>query len=128
MQIPVPVTLSEELKRDAVVLAILEEDTTIDKPLVQLVLLESRIGNIVGTSRLLEHTDLVLSLSAQVTSDRLGSDLERLRALGVVGLDGAAVVSYALSFVLLGNGSLLVEVESNGKVLPLALEHGSLPE
>lgn len=71
---------------------------------------------------------MVLSLSAQVTSDRLGSDLERLRALGVVGLDGAVVVSYALSFVLLGNGLLLVEVESNGKVLPLALEHGSLPE
>lgn len=124
----IPVTLSEELKRDAVVLAILEEDTTIDKPLVQVVLLESRIGNIVGTSRLLEHTDLVLSLSAQVTSDRLSSDLERLRTLGVVGLDGAAVVSYALSSVLLGNGLLLVEVESNGKVLPLALEHGSLPE
>ena len=124
----IPVTLSEESKRDAVVLAILEEDTTIDKPLVQVVLLESRIGNIVGTSRLLEHTDLVLSLSAQVTSDRLSSDLERLRTLGVVGLDGAAVVSYALSSVLLGNGLLLVEVESNGKVLPLALEHGSLPE
>ena len=71
---------------------------------------------------------MVLSLSAQVTSDRLSSGLERLRALGVVGLDGAVVVSYALSSVLLDNGLLLVEVESNGKVLPFALEHGSLPE
>jgi hypothetical protein len=118
----------KHLERDAVVLTVLKEDAAIDKSFVQVVLLESSIGNIIGTSRLLEHTDLVLSLSTQVASNRLGSDLERLGTLGIVGLDGAVTVSYALLSVVCDDNVLLAKVESNGKVLPLALDHRSLPE
>lgn len=39
-----------------------------------------------------------------------------------------AIVSFAPLCIICGVNSLLVKVESNGKVLPLALKHGSLPK
>lgn len=119
---------SENLERNTSIRAVLKEDTTVNKSLVQVGLLESRVGNIIGTSGLLEDTNLELSLASQIAGDGLSGDLERLASLGVVGLDGAAIVSYALRAALLVGDLLLLVVESDGKVLPHLLEHRSLPE
>jgi hypothetical protein len=43
-------------------------------------------------------------------------------------LDGAASVSYALCSLKQIGDLLLLVIEGDGKVLPLALDHGGLPE
>lgn len=87
---------NQNLKRDTATLAVLNKDSTINKSLIQVLLLEASIGNIISASGLLEDTDLVLSLTTQVARDQLSSRLKTLAALGVVHLDGAVSVSYAL--------------------------------
>lgn len=119
---------ARNLERHTSIRAVLKEDTTVNKSLVQVGLLESRVGNIIGTSWLLEDTNLELSLAGQVAGDGLSSDLERLASLGVVGLDGAMIVRYDRYAMCFGKNSLLLVVESDGKVLPHLLEHRSLPE
>jgi hypothetical protein len=118
----------KNLKRDATTLAVLDKDSTVNESLVQVLLLEPSIGNIISTSRLFEDTDLVLSLTTQVARDKLSSSLETLAALGVVHLDSAVSVSYALCLLKQTEDLLLLVIEGDGKVLPFALEHGGLPE
>lgn len=87
---------NQNLKRDTTTLAVLNKDSTINESFVQVLLLEASIGNIISASGLLEDTDLVLSLTTQVARDELSSRLKTLAALGVVHLDSAVSVSYAL--------------------------------
>lgn len=74
---------------------------------------------------------MVLSLSRVVIADRGSDALERLVALGVVDLEGAGLDVSNLGsscVVIKGANTLSLEVQSDGKVLPLIFQDGSGPD
>lgn len=64
------------LERNAAVARVLEEETTVDLAFVEGRLLEASVGDIRGTSGLLEHAHVVLAATSEVNVERAGNLLE----------------------------------------------------
>ena len=85
---------TSHLERNAAVARVLEEETTVDLALIERRLLEASVGNVRGTSGLLEHAHVVLAATRKANAERTGNLLERGLACTVVDGD---LASWALA-------------------------------
>ena len=121
-----------DLERNTAIGRVLEEETAVDLALIKRRLLETSVGNVRGTSRLLEHAAVVLAATRKVSGDGAGDLLEGTLALAVE--DGnLATMNVSTVFryhckALFQINLLLDVVESHGKVLPVGEVNGGSPK
>lgn len=94
-----PPPAGQDLQRDTPTRTILNENPTINLPLINPALLIPLIDHIIRARRFLQNTKLILALSGIIIRHGLGDAAQRLVALGVVDLEGAAISDHCLQSV-----------------------------